>query len=243
MKLGKLAPHFPAGLKNFTDYTTAPLPAPPSWVNWEWKMPESPNSWPLNGNDRYGDCVVAAAGHQIQSWNFETKINDPVPTQIEVVNEYFSLTGGPDAGLVIGNTLRTWQTTGLWGTKIVGYAPVNFRNKTELEQAIAFYGGVFTGFQVPQNAFTQFDNGQPWALTPGWQQQKIVGGHCVPMLAYNSGRMYGVTWGRVQAVNWDWFFAYADEAWVLLSEEFMQAGKANGLNVTQLQADLSSIDR
>jgi hypothetical protein len=240
-KLGKLAPKFPEGLRNFADYATAPLPAPPSWVNWERYNPLSPNKWPMDGNDHYGDCVTAAAAHQIQSWNFQTKINDPVPTEQAVVNEYFALTGGKDSGLVISNTLRTWQNTGLWGNKLVGFAPVPRKNKVQLQQAIAFYGGVTLGFNVPANAFTQFDNGQPWSLQPGWQNQRIEGGHCVPVLAYNAARMYCVTWGQIQAITWDWFFAYGDEAWVLLSEEFSQAGRVNNLNIDQLRADLSTL--
>jgi hypothetical protein len=54
--------------------------------------------------------------------------------------------------------------------------------------------------------------------------------------------MYCVTWGAVQEMAWDWWSAYGDEAWVVLSEEYEKAGHPiGGIDVATLQADLAHL--
>jgi len=236
-KFGKLGPRFPAGLKEIDSYASAPLPPPPAAVDWTKNVAD----WPMDGNDQYGDCTMAAAAHCLQSWNAEAKVTDPVPNEQQVVQTYLQLTGGADNGLVESDVLRTWNTTGLWGNRIVGYAPVNVHNLIILRQAIDLFGGVYVGIQVPANAQQQFADGQAWTLVPGWQNQSIVGGHAVPLLGYDAKWLYCVTWGAVQQIAWDWWHTYGDEAWAILSHAFAEAKVVNGLDVATLQADLASI--
>jgi hypothetical protein len=88
----------------------------------------------------------------------------------------------------------------------------------------------------------QFQAGQPWSLVTDWQNQGIEGGHAIPVLGYDDQWMYCVTWGAVQKMAWDWWSAYGDEAWVVLSEEYEQAGHpVNGIDVAALKADLATI--
>jgi hypothetical protein len=236
-KMGKLAPQFPVGLKEMSAYAAQPLPQPPPAVDWA----KNVSAWPMDGNDQYGDCTMAAAAHLIQSWNAETGESLPVPADQQVVAQYLKLTGGKDTGLVESRVLKHWSSTGLWGNKIVGYAPVNVHSLDLLKQAIAFFGGVYTGIQVPDNAQDQFRADQPWTLVPDWQKQPIEGGHAVPLLGYDDQYLYAITWGAVQPMAWDWWSTYSDEAWVVLSEEFSRAGKVNGIDVAALQADLAQI--
>jgi hypothetical protein len=236
-KMGKLAPQFPVGLKEMSAYAAQPLPQPPATVDWA----KNVSTWPMDGNDRYGDCTMAAAAHLIQSWNAETGESLPVPVDQQVVAQYLKLTGGQDTGLVESQVLKQWLSAGLWHNKIVGYAPVNVHSLDALKQAIAFFGGVYVGIQVPDNAQDQFRAGQPWTLVPGWQQQSIEGGHAVPLLGYDDQYLYAITWGAVQPMAWDWWSTYGDEAWVILSEEFSRAGKVDGIDVAALQADLAQI--
>jgi len=236
-RLGKLAPQFPVALKEMPAYAAQPLPQPPSAVDWA----KNVSAWPMDGNDRYGDCTMAAAAHLIQSWNAQTGESLPVPVDQQVVAQYLKLTGGKDTGLVESQVLKRWMSSGLWDNKIVGYAPVNVHNLDSLKQAIAFFGGVYVGIQVPDNAQDQFRAGKPWTLDPGWQQQSIEGGHAVPLLGYDDQYLYAITWGAVQPMAWDWWSTYGDEAWVILSEEFSRAGKVNGIDVAALQADLAQV--
>lgn len=236
-KYGKLAPQFPLALRELPAYTTAPLPAPPASVDYATNVA----SWPMDGNDVYGDCTMAAAAHLIQSWDAQTKRTSKRPTEQQVITEYLKLTGGKDSGLVESNVLRVWARHGLWGNKIAGYAPVNVHAKTNLQQAVAFFGGAYVGIQVPANAEQQFKAGLPWTLDPGWQDQAIVGGHAVPLLGYDADWLYAISWGAVQKVAWDWWATYGDEAWALLSPEYVAAGNVNGIDISILRNDLASV--
>lgn len=237
-KLGKRAPQFPVAVKEMHCYATEPLPAPPASVDYAGKVA---GGFPMDGNDTYSDCTMAAAAHLIQSWNAQTGIQLPVPTDAEVVAQYLKLSHGRDTGLVESRVLQDWLRGGLWGNKIVAYAPVNVHALDSLKQAVAYFGGVYVGIQVPANAQTQFAAGEPWTLASDWQSQRIEGGHAIPVLGYDDHMLYCVTWGAVQPMAWDWWGVYGDEAWVVLSEEYQQAGKINGLDVAKLRADLSSI--
>jgi len=236
-KFGKLAPRFPAGLKELTAYTVGTLPPPPPSVDYATAVP----SFPMDDNEQYGDCTIAAAAHCLQSWNAESKVDDPVPTDQEVVSTYLQLTGGKDTGLVEADVLKTWQQTGLWSNKIVGYAPVNVHDLVTIRQAVDLFGAVYVGIQVPANAQRQFADGEPWTLVPGWKSQPIEGGHAVPFLGYDATWCYAVTWGAVQRVAWDWWESYGDEAWAILPQEFAQVGTVNGIDVSALQADLEKL--
>ncbi|HET9168259.1 MAG TPA: hypothetical protein VFN97_02450 [Actinospica sp.] len=236
-RMGKLAPQFPVGLAELPSYVAQPLPPAPAAVDWS----KNVSTWPMDGNDQYGDCTMAAAAHLIQSWNAETGEPLPVPADEQVVALYLKLTDGKDSGLVESQVLKHWMNTGLWGNRIIGYAPVNVHNLDSLKQAIAYFGGVYVGIQVPGNAQDQFRAGLPWTLDPGWQQQKIEGGHAIPLLGYDDQYLYAITWGAVQPIAWDWWSTYGDEAWVILSEEFSRAGKVDGIDVAALRADLEQI--
>jgi hypothetical protein len=236
-KLGKLAPQFPVVLKELNAYTTAALPRPPASVDWGGSV----TSWPMDGNDRYGDCTVAAAAHLMQSWNAQTGQKDTVPTEQQVVDTYLQLSGGQDTGLVESQVLHAWQTTGLWGNRIVAYAPVNVHALVAIRQSIALFGGVFAGIQVPANAQQQFQAGKPWMLEPGWQDQPIVGGHAVPLLGYDAQGLHCVTWGAVQQISWDWWSTYADESWAVLAHQYEEAGAVNGIDLATLTRDLKLV--
>jgi hypothetical protein len=236
-KMGKLAPQFPVGLKEMPAYAADPLPQAPPTVDWS----KNVSTWPMDGNDKYGDCTMAAAAHLIQSWNAETGEPLPVPSEDQVVAQYLKLSGGQDSGLVESQVLKHWMAAGLWRHRIVGYAPVNVHSLDLLKQAIAFFGGVYVGIQVPANAQDQFRAGHPWTLDPGWQQQPIEGGHAVPLLGYDDQYLYAITWGAVQPMAWDWWSTYGDEAWAILSAEFSRAGRVNGIDVATLQADLNQV--
>ncbi len=158
-----------------------------------------------------------------------------------MVDQYLALTGGVDSGLVEADVLRQWATVGLFGKKIAGYAPVRLGTAVELRQVVAFYGAVYAGVRMPSIAMQQFQDGQPWALTGTSADYDLAGGHAVPVVAYGPTELFVVTWGQIQPVTWDWWQTYAEEAWAVLSSEIVAAGGYVGLDVAQLQADISSL--
>ena len=73
------------------------------------------------------------------------------------------------------------------------------------------------------------------------------GGHCVPIMQYNASasnrKGYEViSWGEVIDMTPLFMTTYGDEAYVVLSQDWIASGKApNGFNLAQLMADLQSI--
>jgi hypothetical protein len=52
-----------------------------------------------------------------------------------------------------------------------------------------------------------------------------------------------VTWGALKSMSWQFYDAYADEAYAVLSEDFLGAsgGTVAGFDLAQLKADLASL--
>jgi hypothetical protein len=52
-----------------------------------------------------------------------------------------------------------------------------------------------------------------------------------------------VTWGALQQLSWAWFAAYCDEAYAIITQDWLEAnGQApSGFDTAQLQADLAQL--
>jgi len=231
---GKLAPVFPTGLQDLTCYS-GPLPTPPvSSTRYR-----AVTAWPMDGNDQWGDCVCAAREHVIRLNN----AIDPVaktadPDAAAVVAGYEKLSGAttpPGPGLVVSSSLEAWRQGRFSDTNVGGpYAPVAVHDVTTLKTAVYLYGAVICGVDLPSIAETQFSNDQPWTLEPG--QNPGTGGHCIPIVGYDPQWLYVVTWGKIQAVSYNWWKFYADEAWAVVPP-----GAPGPVDVATLTADLNKL--
>jgi hypothetical protein len=195
------------------------------------------SAYGMDGNDQVGDCTTAAAAHLIQLWNAETRnYSWSIPSQAQIVREYFALTGGPDSGLVVADVLKHWATTGLFGHKILGYAPIPVSDTPSIRDSVYYYGGAYVGVQLPSDAEDQFNSGRPWTVTGATGS---LGGHCVPVIGYDRDYLYVVTWGRMQSASWDWWGRYGDEAWAVLAPQM--SGGFRHLDLARLRADLALV--
>jgi hypothetical protein len=233
-KLGALPAVRPAALADLDTYAAGRLPTPPA----TYEVPKA--SYPIDGNDRYGDCTIAAVAHAIEGWNMEVHQHDPVPPEQDVVETYFKLTGGEDAGLVVADVLATWHARGLFGRKIRAYAPVNPRNLLQLHQSVAFYGGCYLGIECPQSAQEQFMAGEMWTYVEG---SPVEGGHAVHALGYGPhGGLHCATWGGIAILSAGFLAHYLTEAWCILSNQIVEAKKdALGIDLASLEADLQKV--
>lgn len=237
LKLGKLAPEFPDGLKPLAAYAD-PFPVPPVGVSFP------PAVWNMDGNDRLGDCTIAGVDHLIAAWNVELAEKDKRPSLKVLEAEYLKLSPN-DQGCVESQVLSIWQTTGLFGHKIKAYAPLDHKNDTELKQGVAFLGGVYLGIECPDSAQQQFSEqeqtGQlvPWTVVHGAQ---IEGGHCIVAVGYNADGLYCVTWGSIVLVTWAFLAKYCEEAWAIISNELVEKGIDQlNINIAALEADLAKL--
>lgn len=248
-KLGKgpVKPH-PKTLQ-FEKYLTpdalaGALPDVPARVFREYKVPE--NGWGMYGNDTIGDCTCAAKAHIIMLMTAHTgKIFIPDPAEVikmySAISGYDPVTGQNDNGCMMTDVLNYMQTTGLQGHKILGWAQVDHTSAIRLRQGVYVFGAVDTGFQVPQSAMDQFQAGQVWTPEQG---SPIQGGHDVPYFGDGRNGYSCLTWAKNQKLTNGFETAYTDEAYVLLTKDWLNNADGlapNMLNLDALTADLKLI--
>lgn len=245
MKLGRRRDTAPdPRLRPLTRYqTTAPMAAPPH-VDWFSRI----KAWPMMANDTVGDCTCAAMGHVIEQWTAYTDAAPAIMSDAAVLDAYGAISGyrpgdpASDRGAACSDALRFWITSGLktpdgGPDTLTGAAVIDPRDLAAVRGAIARFGNLYTGIALPLSA----QNEDIWATTqdaPGsW------GGHCVPLVGYDAVGPVCVTWGGLKRMTWDWWRAYAEEAYALLSPDWIGAHGRDpaGLDWAQLAADMGKL--
>lgn len=116
----------------------AKLPAPTLPVDWARSL-----GFPLEGNDLYGDCMMAAAEHGDNTFTGDSGTESTFD-QSATVKAYLALSGG-DHGLNTGQILSAW-TNGLPGVppaKIMDSLNIDTSDSQLVQSAIWLFGGVF----------------------------------------------------------------------------------------------------
>jgi hypothetical protein len=201
------------------------------------------------GNDEYGDCVCAEAGHTTIQFNKEAKKDIHITTQ-NVLAMYSAVTGfnpdnpNSDQGTNMADAAKYRQKVGLSDIngdahKVAAYLALTPGNIEELKQAIYLFSCVGIGWELPQSAQEQFQAGQPWSVVNG---SPIEGGHDTGAVGYDQDYIYIITWGKVQKVEWAFFTKYCDEGIIYFSEEMLKNGESlDGFYVSQLTKDLGEL--
>lgn len=245
-KLGKHPPKFDKRTLLFGKYLTAQLPAAPANIDYAKAVP----SWPMMGNDTYGDCTCAAAGHMIEEWTANTGTEQTLSdAQILAAYNHFAK-GNPDAGATMLDVLKYWRKTGIGADKIMAFAQLEPKNDTQARDAIYLFGNCYIGVALPDFAVPAGQNflDIPWVVPPqgpvGNAAPNPQNGHCIPAVAYDSRNLYVVTWGALKSMSWQFYDAYMDEAFAVLSGQWInqKLGTAPpGFNLAQLVQDLTEV--
>lgn len=246
MKLGRQAPRRDARtlrLARYLDRSVLP-PAPPVL-----DLGAGAMSWPMLGNDRAGDCTFAAAGHMVELWTdratgapAEVRTADILQAYSEV-SGYDPTTGADDVGAVELDVLNYWRTKGIAGHKIEAFTAVDYLDLDLLRIATALFGGLYVGLSLPKCA----QGADTWILEDARLRGDAApgswGGHAVNVVGYDAQGMVVVTWGRLQKMSWAFWFAYGEEAFALLSPDWLTSRGVSpgGLDITALRADLASV--
>lgn len=240
-KYGRLPGKIPVGLRTLDYYRAGSLPPPPAKVSVPAVPPNADGtSWGMDGNNVYGDCGVAGINHGfmaaasiVQAYSGETW-----PTDQQVVDYYLSYTGGADTGVVLADFLAYVKSRQFFGHTIQGYAPITVSDIPTLQFAVDAYAFSYTGIYVTNAMEAAFQNGQPWTLEDLFSPQ--AGGHCIPLVGYDSNYLYCVTWGKVQPITYSAWHFIADEAWAVIPGEFTSTD-GRGISLSALQQDLSKL--
>ena len=250
LKLGKSpARHDPRTLL-LASYITAALPTPPASLDLTQKVGAS---WGMMDNDQIGDCTCAAAGHLLMEWtaNAGKKMFTPTDKQIvaaySAITGYNPVTGANDNGANEIDVLNYWRQTGIAAHKIGAFVATEPSNHTHIMDSVYIFEGCYIGLALPISAQAQTQNHQPWSVPPGGPtgdgKPGSWGGHAVPVVAYDVRGLTVVTWGALQVMTWTFWDAYCDEAYAIISSDYLNGKKQapQGFSLAQLQADLADL--
>ena len=238
---GKLPARIDPRTLKLADYLPRALPPVPSSIDWSGNI----LNWQMLGNDQVEDCTCAAALHLDMDWCSNTRIPF-APTTADALAAYSAITGynpanpATDQGACEIDVLNFWRQTGMAGRKIGSYASVDVTRQDHVQAAIALFGGLYIGIQVPSSADDEFESGQPWT---DLADTNIEGGHAVPLVGYTEFGPTCITWGQKQLMSWAWLAARGDEGYAVFSPDWLNATgiSPSNLNQPQLLADLAAV--
>jgi hypothetical protein len=240
---GRLPASIPSVLHDLTYYAAGPLPKPPASVKVP-VVPKQPDGtpWGMDGNDTKGDCGVAGLNHGDMAVESILGNKHFHPANDSQCLSYYNVyDGGQDNGVVLSAYLGYVKTKGFYGLTVPYYVPVAYQDIPTLQFTVDAYGFSYTGITVTEAMEQDFSNGEPWTLES--LDSPVAGGHCVPIVGYDSTYLYVVTWGQVQAVAYSAWPQLADEAWAVITGAQVTAGNdGRGINLAALEADLAKLD-
>jgi hypothetical protein len=217
-------------------------------------------SWDMEGNDRYGDCVVADAAHTVRAWTEWSIGHGGVRMTLEqdlalytavtkAFPKHYPAPFNPDDpstdnGLIPSDLLSYWYGQGIDDGQpaadfIDGFASLRTGADAvaDIKAAIAWTGAAMIAVNLPQSAMDQFEAGQPWVVVEN--DGGNAGGHCVAGVEYDGVWIYVVTWAKRWPVSIDWLVKYMNAGFAAISQDAFRAttgANADGLDVAQVEA-------
>lgn len=258
-KLGRLARAFNPRVPHYSALIAGKsLPAIPASHDWSRDMkpiPGSPTPFGMMDNDTLGDCTCAAVYHARQLWtsNYGNMITEP-DSDVELLYEKAcgwnpAVPGegpGGNEQAVLTYLTNIGAPTGPAGAtvdKISAFVEVDPRNIADVKRTIYSCGLAYIGFQVPQSVMPA--GGPPpavWRVDPG--DSKIIGGHAVVLVGYNSEYAKLISWGQFYEMTWQFFSTFVDETYAIADDAWFNSQNASnplGLTLQQLEAQMQAL--
>jgi hypothetical protein len=116
-RFGKHPPKHDYRTLRFKNYLMPGVAAPPAQFNvlervFDTLHDSDPSKlFPMDGNDRYGDCTIAALAHAITVFRALGERQSRIMAQQAVLKLYMKLTGGVDSGLNELDVMNYWRKT------------------------------------------------------------------------------------------------------------------------------------
>jgi hypothetical protein len=246
-RLGCKAKKIDSRTLKMAKYLASGLPPAPPSVDWT----KSITVWGMMLNDQLGCCTIAGLGHAIQTWvsnasmpNADTlNVTDAeILKGYEDFDEYNPQDPSTDQGGIELDVLNDFKKQGFAGATLSSFVSVNVKNLAEVRQAIDLFGGVYIGVELPLSA-----QGQTiWDVIPTDPGESNLagswGGHCVWVPKYDETSFTCITWGAPQKITVEFWKAYVDEAYAMLSPQWIEAIPPVGrFDLATLQADIAQI--
>lgn len=249
LRLGRQPSRYDYRTLRFDSYASALAPPPPSFdskdrVYTALKTSDASVVFPMDGNDQYGDCTIAARAHADTVWNAFDTVKS-IATRAWCLRLYFHLTGGVDSGLDPLRVMKNWRGTKSPADNILGFVAIDPANHTHMQQAMALFGCVYVGFQCQKDIILDFNAHKPWVPGP-----LINEGHAVVFTGYTGSGptdlLNVLTWGAdYQQGQWAWWDECSGggrgEAYAMVPNAAYNPAFAPGFNTSQLLADLQEV--
>ena len=233
-RLGKTAPRLDRRTLQLHRYITPDLPTPPITRRWD----AAATDWGVMGNDQYGNCVIATAAHAILTWR-ANELGDTARITDSAVVDLSREMGALD-GYNILDRLSYWRKHGMWGHPLWAYAQIASSNTELLKSAIDIFGAADIGLALP----TAWKDAPVWDTGHGRRYVEGSWGlHSVPVVGYDANQVYVVTWGAIQPMTWRGFLSYCDEAYALITPDWLarQGTTPSGFDLETLRASLDVV--
>lgn len=199
-------------LGDYVDLSTLP----PAANSVDYSQPAMSVITNLEGNDEYGDCVLAEEAHFV---GVMTGNNNDLFSYTEAMTlaAYSAITGfnpsipstdqGTDPTVAMNYFCQNAYAN---GTKLIGWAMVDATNKALVQFAIDYFGNLKLWVSLPDAWINPFPskNGFVWDVASPDENN----GHCIGSCGYNStlvtivgSNSQGVqvmTWGLIGTVTW-----------------------------------------
>lgn len=202
------------------------------------------SGWPMFANDRVGCCTCASPGHAIECWSANVGVerlitDDDVLAAYSAVSGYNSSDPSTDNGAAALDVLNYWRQTGIGGHRITAFVEVSTSSILELRAAVAWFGGVYLGLDLPLSAQSQ--TGFVWdsVAADGGEW----GGHQVFIPKFDQDGFTCITWAQRQKMTNRFVSQYGMEAYAIISPDWFNAAgiTPSGFDMPALNADLSTL--
>lgn len=214
---------------------TFDLPPAPPEQNWYSAIAE----WPMDANDTEADCTSAAVAHAIQQWTVYAQGMSVIMDTAAVLALYGQTKDPNGEGAYLTDVLAFWLNngveTGYGKHNITAFAKIAPGNIEHSKCGIAWFGNLVLGVALPLSAQDQ----EMWTVVSGAASGAgSWGGHAILAAGYSSAGIYFVSWGRLMLMTWEFYQTYCDEAYVVLTRDFMKPPGNNPAGVSW--ADLAN---
>ena len=187
----------------------------------------------------------------IQNWtgNAAAEITPPDETVLKFYEHFVGTPPPPDKGCDMLTVLKYWRKTGLDRHKVTAFAALDLKNQTQAQSALYLLGGIYIGVELPDFAVPPGTDYLtiPWVVPPGGPVGNAApnpqNGHCIPAVGYDAEQLWVVTWGALKSMSWDFYNAYADESYAIVSTDFLGSTEESpeGFNLAALEGDLAQL--